>query len=153
MKPLMKMNLLFALVCFGFCVVLNSNTVFAHGEDKPGPNGGFIQMPGAYHTEVVPFEKNKFKVYLLDINWKNPVVKDSSVESRLVTAVDKKAAEFSKCSSSGDHFLCELSPTVDLKSEKTSGATLELKSTRDKATGIVAKYSLPLKLKHSGHHH
>ncbi len=62
---------------FAIVTTLSLN-VFAHGEDKPGPHGGFIRMPGAFHTEVVK-EKEGYRVYLLDINWKNPSVLDSAV--------------------------------------------------------------------------
>ncbi len=43
------------------------------------PNGGFIKMPGAFHTEVVPVGQNKLKVFLLDMNWKNPSILNSNL--------------------------------------------------------------------------
>ena len=50
-----------------FASIWTATNAFAHGEDKAGPHGGFIRMPGAYHTEVVPVSKNQAKVYLLDM--------------------------------------------------------------------------------------
>jgi hypothetical protein len=66
-------------ICMLFAAILFQHTLAsAHGEDKAGPNGGFIRMPGAFHTELVPSGKDKLKVYLLDIQWKNPSLKNSS---------------------------------------------------------------------------
>ena len=61
------MHTITALI-FSTLTVLSVN-LFAHGEDKPGPHGGYIRMPGSFHTEVVK-EKAGYRVYLLDINWK-----------------------------------------------------------------------------------
>lgn len=43
-------------------IALSWSSSFAHGEGKPGPNGGEIRMPGAFHTEAITVEKNKLKV-------------------------------------------------------------------------------------------
>lgn len=61
--------------------LLGDVLAFAHGEDKPGPFGGGIRMPGAFHSEAVLFYPNEVKIYLLDMNWKNPTVSDSKVEA------------------------------------------------------------------------
>ena len=61
-------------------LMLNFSLVFAHGMNKPGPNGGEIRMPGPFHTEAKAEGANKLKVYLLDMNFKNPVTANSSVE-------------------------------------------------------------------------
>lgn len=44
MKPLLYFSILFLALTF---------ELFAHGEDHPGPHGGRIQMPGAFHTELI----------------------------------------------------------------------------------------------------
>lgn len=95
------MRLLFFLFILG-----GGEFALAHGEDKPGPHGGEIRMPGAFHTELVLDKGGKkgapAKIYLLDIEWKNPVVKDSAVS----VAVDEKPAK--ECKPASDHFTCEL---------------------------------------------
>jgi hypothetical protein len=117
-------------------LLLSSAFAYAHGEDKPGPNGGYIRMPGAYHTEVIAIEPNRLKVYLLDINWKNPAVKDSSVKVSIVGAKPGAA----ECKAAKDHFICELPKDVNLN----AGGTLTLDSIRSGKTGAVASYALPL---------
>jgi hypothetical protein len=63
-----------------FSAVLSVGVLsFSHGMDKPGPHGGFVQMPGAFHTEVVPQKDGSLWVYLLDINIAEPSVRDSEV--------------------------------------------------------------------------
>ena len=117
--------------------LMTASTAFTHGEDKLGPNGGYVRMPGAYHTEVVPEGENKFRVYLLDINWKNPTVKSSEIKAQLT---GKKKSPV-KCEVQNDYFLCQLAEGVKL----TSG-TLVLETTRDNQKGAKATYPLPLKL-------
>lgn len=126
---------LFFTVIISLFFALNA---FAHGEDKPGPSGGFIRMPGAFHTELVPDSKGQsFQVYLLDINFKNPTVKDSSVEMQLEQK-DNKIINFN-CSTMGDnHFFCK-----PKKKYLSTEGKLILKVKREKATG-QAEYKLPL---------
>lgn len=112
--------------------------VVAHGEDKPGPHGGFVSMPGAYHAEVVPKGANQLNIYLLDMEWKNPSLRQSSVELQIG---ESKA----KCSPSTDYFLCRFDATVNL----TKKGTLLLKSTREGQKGRQIAYSLPLQLEMS----
>jgi hypothetical protein len=119
--------------------VFRSTDLLAHGEDKPGPNGGFIQMPGGFHTEVVPAGKNNIKVYLLDLDWKNPITKDSSVVAILKKG---KQTERANCKSETNYFSCFFSAQADLKAK----ASLEIFATRDKQAANVAVYELPLKL-------
>jgi len=35
----------------------------AHGEEIPGPHGGYVQMPANFHTEVVPDTSGALGVY------------------------------------------------------------------------------------------
>ncbi len=116
-------------------------SALAHGEDKPGPHGGFIRMPGAFHTEIVPVEGQKFYVYLLDINWKNPSTKDSSL---VLTFKKSKQSIEAKCQITSDFYVCEFSKNVDLKKK----GKLEVLAQREKQQGNLITYDLPLK--HSG---
>lgn len=115
----------------------------AHGEDKPGPHGGFIRMPGAYHTEVVP-KDNTVEVYLLDMDWKNPVVKDSSVEAEIRDPkAKKKTSAKAQCLPDKSFFLCTFAPGTNTKGP---GRELVLTTTRAKQKGNKAVYELPFKL-------
>ncbi len=118
-------------------LLFNGQFVFAHGEDKPGPHGGFIRMPGAFHTEIVPVAKNKLKVFLLDINWKNPTVLHSTIK---VSFSGEKASE-AKCKKEQEAFLCLFDESIDLKAP----GKLLVDSTREKQRGVVVEYSTPLK--------
>lgn len=105
-------------------------------------------MPGAFHTEFVPTGKSEFKVYLLDINWKNPSTKDSSLEVR------SAGGEKAKCEPKESlYYECRFPSKVDLakKGELTVTAKRELQQ------GNEVKYPLPLKLEkvddgHGAHH-
>lgn len=131
---------------FSLLTALSIN-VFAHGEDKPGPHGGYIRMPGAFHTEVIK-DKNGYRIYLLDINWKNPSVLDSSVSASIQTG--KKKSDLT-CTKESDSYLC--------KSSLPEKGELNIIAKREGQTGIVAKYKLPLKFEipqdempaHNGH--
>jgi len=117
--------------------LLYTQLSFAHGEGELGPNKGYIRMPGGFHTEVVPTGKN-FKVFLLDIEFKNPTVANSTVEFVLIQ--NKKEIKNS-CSSEMDHFSCALPKDVSLKS-----GVLQIKASRNGVTGGIAEYKLPLAL-------
>ena len=64
------------LVAFG-----SAREGHAHGEDRPGPHGGIIRMPGAFHTELRPKSNREFELFLLDMKWGEPSVAQSSVEA------------------------------------------------------------------------
>ena len=109
-----------------------------HGEDKPGPHGGFIRMPGAFHTELVQDSANKLKVYLLDINWQNPSIKEGSVEVRY-----GKKGETAKCRvTEGIFYLCTFSKKIDLSKK----GSLEVLAKRENIQGNLVTYPLPLRL-------
>jgi hypothetical protein len=129
-------------------LILGEGVVYAHGEDKLGPNGGFIRMPGAFHTEILPLGANKLKVYLLDINWKNPSVSNSSLS---VTLNSKKIPK-DKCQIKEKYYLCEFPKGVDL----TKKGELSIEAQRENQKGNKVSYELPLKLQviddgHGGH--
>jgi hypothetical protein len=125
-----------ASLLFSVLTLLTTN-VFAHGEDKAGPHGGYIRMPGAFHTEVVK-EKSGYRVYLLDINWKNPSVLDSAVSANI--QVEKKNTELT-CAKESDSYFCK--STLPQKGE------LNITAKREGQTGGIAVYKLPLKFENT----
>lgn len=135
-----------SVLIFSILITLSLN-LYAHGEDKPGPHGGFIRMPGAFHTEVVK-ENEGYRVYLLDINWKNPSVVDSSVSAFI--QVDKKKTKLI-CTKTLDSFFC--------KSSVAQKGVLNIDAKREGQMGAISSYKLPLKFeipqyempKHQGH--
>jgi len=135
----MKKTIVIFASSFLFCAV-----AFAHGEEKPGPHGGYIRMPGAFHTEIVPDSDTQFKIYLLDINWQNPSVKDSQVDIKFRT---KGANEVVQCQLGVDFFQCQLSKGASLKKGK-----LSVKAIREKVTGGEVFYNLPLIFESGGGH-
>lgn len=122
----------------------------AHGEDKYGPNGGFVRMPGAFHAEVVVDGTHKLKVYLLDIQWKNPSILKSSVKINY----KGKSKAMAECAAVENYFSCSFPATVDL----TKKGELKLMAEREEQKGMEVTYKLPLKLEipaatqHSEHH-
>lgn len=136
------------IVCVGLSLFGGASSAFAHGEDKPGPHGGVIRMPGAFHTEVVAQGDNAIDVYLLDINWKDPTVKDSSVS---VSHVDGKRLTALKCQARENLFSCEAG------SRALRSGALYVKSSRLRMEGIEVTYPLPLRIEpvrdgHKGAH-
>lgn len=130
-------------------ILLLAGVVYGHGEGKLGPHGGYIRMPGAYHTEVVLLNANQLKLYLLDINWQNPTIQNSKVTLNYKGKVEEKA----KCDTRESYFVCDFPKNINLK--KTGLLTLE--SERENQRGNTVSYELPLKLPpsddgHSGHH-
>lgn len=129
--------------------LLSSNLVFAHGEDVAGPNGGFIKMPGSFHTEIVPEGKNKLKVFLLDMKWENPLIADSKVTLTYVGKINEQVI----CQPQQNYFTCEFSKNIDINNE----AQLKVLATRNSQKGGEVTYMLPLKITiknddHSSHH-
>lgn len=126
------------------CLSMTLTAVFlpsmalAHGEDKPGPHGGVIRMPGALHTEVVELTSDSIAVYLLDMNFEQPTVEDSSVKA--VVSQDGKDREL-ECKAEEDRFLCKAPSGTAL-----SHGNLVLEATRKGVRGIPASYPLPCRL-------
>lgn len=119
----------------------------AHGEDKPGPNGGYVRMPGAFHTEVVPRKAGEFEVFLLDVQFKNPATKDSTVSAVLKTS--KGETKLTCAATKQSSFLCQ-------GAGKKPDGILRVDATRENAKGNTAEYTLPLKfqaesMRHSNH--
>lgn len=117
-------------------VLLLSSHLWAHGEDEPGPHGGHIRMPGTFHTELLLNSDQSLLFYLLDMNFKNPIVKDSSVEVHWeLQGKDKVSFD---CSVMDNHFHCTPKGKYDANSGK-----LIVKASRGKSKGS-AVYNLPL---------
>ena len=118
--------------------------VLAHGEDKPGPHGGVIRMPGAFHTEIVTIGDHAIELYLLDINWKDPTVKDSTLT---VTHLFNEKQNELKCTVNEKHFLCRS------ESFPLNLGSLSVKARRLGVEGVEVKYPLPLKIDAVEHGH
>ncbi len=118
-------------------LILNTSVANAHGEATAGPHGGFIQMPGAFHTEVVPLGPNKIQVFLLDINFENPSTKDSAL------AVTHKAgtSTIAKCEVKENSYICYLTKEIDLSKH----GLLLITAQRENKKGRKIAYALPLK--------
>lgn len=121
-----------------FCLTSIFSVVgLAHGEDKPGPHGGHIQMPANFHTEVIPDKDGSFHIFLLDMEFKNPTVADSEIKGYVQSG--KKKTNL-KCSVMGNnHFHCTGSKPV-----KQGKLVLKAKRAGTQA-GTDAVYQLPLK--------
>ncbi len=115
-------------------LVITSFNVFAHGEKVPGPHGGHIRMPGAFHTELV-LNSDSAKVYLLDARFKNPMTKNSQVGLFLNSHHESKEIS---CKVKEDHFDCPLPAKL------TGISEISVKAVRNGAKGQEAKYPLPL---------
>lgn len=111
--------------------------VWGHGENSAGPNKGFIRMPGPFHTEVVPIGGNQFKVYLLDINFKNPSVKNSTLQ--LIFA-DKLSTPAHCSIDNKTYYLCSFPKSLAMN----KGTRLILNSQREGQKGMEVIYELPL---------
>lgn len=121
------------IVTIGFFMFLLSPTIFAHGMDGAGPNGGNITMPANYHVELVADKKNSvLKIYLLDIAFKNPTVKESSV------ALSINSDNQVSCTVEKDYFICPIKP---LK----VGDKVLITSKRLNISGNTASYTFPFK--------
>jgi hypothetical protein len=111
---------------------------FAHGTEKPGPHGGFIKMPGGFHTEVLLVNSRTLKVYLLDFNWKNATVKDSSVSVLFVNGgKDTKL----NCKPKKSSFECSA-----LNTTFGTHGSFRITANRMNNKGAEVEYNLPLSL-------
>ncbi len=125
------MKFLVMLVLIGF----SSAVVFAHNEDKPGPHGGFIRMPGGFHTELVMKQKY-LEIYLLDFDFKHPQVANSSVKVSLKQGTEEKTL---MCRPKKDRFICDLP-----KGYNSKQGNIVVSATRDGMGGGLAVYDFPL---------
>jgi len=116
-----------------------SFAVYGHGEHRPGPHGGIIRMPGAFHTELVVEGSKEFKIYLLDTNFKFPVTGNSLVKAKFIADKTYEAS----CRAEDDFFSCHFDKEV-----LASKGELQIISKRNGVKGAVAKYPFPLSRKH-----
>jgi len=124
-----------SLACL-FSVLGTPLSAFAHGEDKPGPHGGIVRMPGALHTEVVASGAQAFNVYLLDINFKEPTTDRSSLK---VTLKKGDQSESIPCAASGEFFRC-----TSNSADALSAGELIVEANRNGVQGVPISYPLPL---------
>lgn len=120
---------------------LMPGVVWGHGEDKPGPHGGHIRMPGAFHTELVMKSKIELNVFLLDMEWANPTTAGSSV--KVVFKSGKKESPLN-CEAKQDHFRCKARRTVSIRPP----GKIEITANRNGVSGGLAVYELPLNALH-----
>ncbi len=107
---------------------------FAHGMNKPGPNGGYIRMPGTYHVELVSTDAET-KVYLLDVNFKEIDMSKSQVSMSL-----KGAKSFPvKCLKEDKFFRCDIK-----KNELKMYKELTISSSRAGEALVSSTYPIPL---------
>lgn len=114
--------------------VFVQNLALGHGMGKPGPNGGYIKMPGIYHVELVSSDAET-KVYFLDMEFKKLPVTNAQVSMKL-----KGAKEFGiKCIKETDAFRCDIKGT-ELKMYKE----LTLSTSKNGEKEVASVYQLPL---------
>lgn len=125
-------------IIFFFSLLLFYATLaFAHGEDKQGPHGGIIRMPSTFHTEIVPVDATHFKVFLLDIYFRDPITKNSKVTGSVDVGTDSIPI---RCEPKDTFFECSL----ENKGEGARG-NLKLLATRDGMVGTAMQYTMPLR--------
>ncbi|HSH43263.1 MAG TPA: hypothetical protein VK973_14160 [Arenicellales bacterium] len=109
----------------------------AHGEQDPGPNGGEIRMPGAFHVEAV-VGNDALLVYLLDMKFQNPRVAGSSVTASLRQNDETRQLEC-RAVETDQRFKCPLPAGADLDSGE-----LTINASRGDVPGTSVQYELPL---------
>lgn len=120
--------------------IMGATSLYGHGEDHPGPNGGFVKMPGAFHTELVPEGEKNIKVYLLDMGFQNPMTKGSTVSAKMTA--NGKNLDIT-CTAQVDFFKCAL----PVKLSAALSGKIVIEAERDGKKGVPATYNLPLKRK------
>lgn len=103
-------------------------------------------MPGAFHSELLPAGDGQYKVFLLDINWQNPSVKNSRLE---LHHVEKKKVKATCEPKEGLYFVCSFPKNLNV----TKKGSLLLLGEREGQKGQEVSYHLPLKHEpeNSGH--
>ncbi|WP_413294200.1 hypothetical protein ACLSU7_03665 [Bdellovibrio sp. HCB185ZH] len=115
-----------------------AGSVHAHGEDKPGPHGGHIKMPGPFHTELEIDPVQGAHIFLLDMDFQNPTVQNSSVTAKFQAKGSKKTVEYKCGIMGGNHFHCVPQGKIAGKGQ------LKIKAVRENAVGNEVVYELPL---------
>lgn len=127
-------------------IIIASLYAFAHGEDKPGPHGGRVEMAKNVHTEVATDKDGSFHIFLLDGNIENPSTKNSSLEASIKSSKEELRLDCSIMG--GTHFHCKS------KKVRPKDGRLDLKVNRE---GVTVDVSYDLKMlednKKMGAHH
>ncbi len=121
------------LACIIALLLIPIPKAHGHGEDKPGPRGGIIRMPGSFHTEVI-FEETSIKVYLLDFHFEDPITDNSSVSAEIVRDANTHPLT---CLPEEDFFRCKGEALVELSGE------MRIQCSRDGKKGVWVSYDLP----------
>ncbi len=119
-----------------FILFFGALSALGHGEDKPGPHGGHIRMPSAFHTEVVVDDDKNIRIYLLDLQFQNPVIENSKVS---VSLKSKNKTLKIDCPPMSDHFHCRTKTPI------AKGKLSVLATRSGVAAPKAAVYELPLK--------
>jgi len=129
-----------------FTFVLITSLAFSHGTDKPGPNGGLIQMPGSFHTEIVQNKNNSLElfIYLLDMNFKNPTTDKSFLEAKILLKDNSVKQLVCKAMEKNQLFSCLL--PKDQNFDQIKEIIMRANRQGQKSTGEI-KYSWPLEIK------
>ena len=117
-----------------FLITFSALQLFAHGEDKPGPHGGMIKMAKTIHTEVASDKDGSFHIFLLDINFSNPTVKNSTLSGSIASSQGDFKLDCSVME--GTHYHCKT------KNVRPKIGKLNLKANRD---GVSVDVSYDLK--------
>ena len=139
-------NVFLNAICAGIAVLtigIAAHQARAHGEDKPGPNGGEIRMPGAFHTEVVKKTEGEVSIFLLDIEFKNPMTENSNVRAKLRQS--GKTVDLA-CKVTAPAFSCRVP-----KGARLEKGELIVIANRSGQQANEAVYKLPLGNQKAGH--
>ncbi len=115
---------------------LLSNFAYPHGEESPGPHGGYIRMPGAFHIELVPVSKERLQFYLLDMEFKNPTIEKSNIQAKWIKGGSEKNLI---CVTKKDRFDCLIPKELGLK----KFTQIAVQATRLEQKGVAIKYVYP----------
>lgn len=136
----MKINSVLSVFVFSVSSLLFvTSSAYSHGEDKAGPHGGEIRMPGAFHTEIVQKKSDTFLVYLLDINWKNPSIQNSKVKASVI--VDSQSINLN-CVVRQQYFECKSAKKL---LPFKNGDEVTINAVRENVSAGPAVYELPLR--------
>ncbi|NUM89268.1 MAG: hypothetical protein HUU37_08705 [Bdellovibrionales bacterium] len=117
-------------------LLLTPALALAHGEDKPGPHGGAIRMPGAFHTEAIVSDTGDLYVYFLDVNFQQ-------LSPKLFKLGAALGSETASCTTKAERSECKFPSPLMGKTGK-----LVLKLQKGKGPKSEAVYELPLNGKH-----
>ncbi len=140
------LNLTLSLSAVFGLMIVDARSALAHGEDTEGPHGGYIRMPGNFHTELAPQRNKTIRLYILDFDFKNPTTKDVTVEMNWQKGSGKKGggkkAQKSPitCTAIADYFQCD----TDL-SKYSVGDSIEVIVQVGKEKGAAVSYPFPFK--------